>query len=185
MESLNHVLGNLHHRYQNRQPLQQVLDRWDEVVGTIVAQQTRPISLQRGVLKVATSSAAWAQNLVFERQRLIQKVNSILAQPIADIRFSAADWQEPQAQFPGEAAQQQLWQEHPSRLKESPKAAAAPELPEDPLLAFQRWATTIQVRSRHLPICPQCQCPTPPGEIDRWGRCGFCAAQTWESNLDR
>ncbi|NJL81148.1 MAG: hypothetical protein HC917_24425 [Richelia sp. SM2_1_7] len=36
---------------------------------------------------------AWAQNLTFERQRLLKKLNKILPTPLVDIRFSTARWQ--------------------------------------------------------------------------------------------
>jgi len=41
-----------------------------------------------------------------------------------------------------------------------------------------RWEQ-IQARSSHLPLCPQCQCPTPPGEIDRWRCCALCVTKQW------
>ncbi len=43
----------------------------------------------------------------------------------------------------------------------------------------QAWWQQVQDRSSHLPLCGQCQCPTPPGEIDRWGCCALCATKKW------
>lgn len=43
----------------------------------------------------------------------------------------------------------------------------------------QAWWQQVQARSSHLPLCGQCQCPTPPGEIDRWGCCALCATKKW------
>lgn len=43
----------------------------------------------------------------------------------------------------------------------------------------QSWWQKIQARSTHLPLCPQCQCPTPPGELDRWQCCSLCATKKW------
>ncbi len=28
-------------------------------------------------------------------------------------------------------------------------------------------------------LCPQCQCPTPPKELDRWSCCALCASKKW------
>ncbi len=43
----------------------------------------------------------------------------------------------------------------------------------------QAWWQEVQERSYHLPLCSQCHCPTPPGEIDRWGCCALCATKKW------
>lgn len=50
-------------------------------------------------------------------------------------------------------------------------------VPEERL--SQSWWQKIQARSIHLPLCPQCQCPTPPGELDRWQCCSLCATKKW------
>ncbi len=43
----------------------------------------------------------------------------------------------------------------------------------------QAWWQEVQERSSNLPLCSQCCCPTPPGEIDRWGCCALCATKKW------
>jgi predicted nucleic acid-binding Zn ribbon protein len=182
--SLNHVLGSLESQYkrQHQQQLQQVLGHWQAVVGAVVAAQTRPTSVQRGVLKVATSSSAWAQNLVFERQRILEKLNQVVPRSLTDIRFSTAQWVEiPLATFPGEQEQRELWQSHPSRLPGEAMPHPAPAaLPSDtPLLAFQNWAAVVRSRTKHLPLCPQCHSPTPIGELERWQLCSLCVAKRW------
>jgi predicted nucleic acid-binding Zn ribbon protein len=193
-QPLHHVLGGLQSQYQRQEKdrAQVVAESWELVVGKLVAAQTQPIAVYRGVLKVATSSAAWAQNLVFERQRLIAKLNQILPFEITEIRFSTAQWgQKPAvATFPGDAQQAAIWDGHPSRLaigmpipscsQSSEKSAEYPVLPSptiDPMIAFQQWAGQIKLRDRLHPLCPQCRCPTPPGELARWRICALCAAQ--------
>lgn len=184
-KSLHTVLGTLHTSAirQEQRRFQQVLQVWEEVVGPVVAAQTRPLTLQREVLKVATSSAAWSQNLVFERQRILDKLHQVLPLKISDIRFSPAQWHNTQATatFPGEQYQAELWRSHPSQLTHpSPqKLPSQPSNPENALAAFQQWAGVMRSRSRSLPLCPECQCPTPTGELDRWGVCSLCVAKRW------
>lgn len=192
LQPLNRVLGNLEGQYkrQDAHQVSRVQGCWSEIVGTVVAAQTRPYHLQRGTLKVATSSAAWAQNLVFERQRILEKLNKVLPFPISDIRFSTAQWHEmpTSASFPGDEEQTTLWQAHPSRLLNSSdnsenQRQQNPDLVEplmDPVMAFQTWANTMRSRSKNLPLCPQCHCPTPPGELSRWQQCAICAAKHWQ-----
>lgn len=193
-QSLNHLLKTLEQRPSPRErQFQRVLQWWPEVVGDSVAAQTRPVRIQQGVLHVATSSSAWAQNLVFERQRILGKLNPHLMTPLADIRFSTAQWVTAATSTtnPGEEQQAQLWQNHPSRfqaqLEVAPtlKQSADQPLVSDgvhALAAFQRWAQAQRSRSQQMPLCPHCQCPTPPGELERWTVCAHCIAKQWHSH---
>ncbi|EKQ68968.1 putative RNA-binding protein containing Zn ribbon [Leptolyngbyaceae cyanobacterium JSC-12] len=185
LQPLNQVLGavqNSHIRQEQRR-FQQLLEVWEDVVGPVVAAQTRPLTLQRGVLKVATSSAAWSQNLVFERQRILDKLHQVLPLKITDIRFSPAQWRNTQstASFPGEHYQAELWRSHPSRLSNPEVKQPLPDqqTPANAVAAFQSWALVMQSRSRTLPLCPECHCPTPVGELERWHVCSLCAAKRW------
>ncbi|NMG11427.1 DciA family protein [Brasilonema sp. UFV-L1] len=176
-KSVNDILGVLAAQTKwQEQPFQRLLTCWTEVVGAATAAHTQPLSLQRDVLRVATSSAVWAQNLTFGRQRLILKLNEKLSIGLRDIHFSTAGWRRPQ----NDRKEQQTisLREHPSYVGDeikidddvTPKAV-------DANAAFQNWAKTVQARSHNLPLCPLCDCPTPPGELQRWGVCCVCAAK--------
>jgi predicted nucleic acid-binding Zn ribbon protein len=187
-ESLHHVLGSFENQggWQERQQFKRLLAYWPELVGPAVANQTKPVAIQRGVLKVATSSPAWAQNLIFERQRILEKLNTRLTIELTDIRFSTAQWHSRQTgSSPSDSAESasNLWQEHPSHVSDpNPHdwlPTTDPSAPKDPQTAFQAWSTLVQQRSQHLPDCPRCHCPTPPGELQRWSVCALCAAQQW------
>ncbi|AFY32670.1 DUF721 domain-containing protein [Calothrix sp. PCC 7507] len=177
LKSVNDILIVLKKQPQwQEQPLQSLLQCWTEIVGVVVATHTRPLSIQRDVLRVATSSAAWAQNMTFGRQKLLVKLNEKLPSPLVDIRFSTAGWQQPPDQQQMESTV--LPCEHPSYLgnlnsdRHDDTAATM-----NPNAAFGDWAKTIKVRSHGLPLCPQCHCPTPPGELQRWAVCAVCAAK--------
>lgn len=181
-KSIHHVLDQFSDRYQLRDPQhsQRLLKAWVEAVGPVVAAQTRPLSTHNEVLRVATSSAAWAQNLVFERQRILAKLNVLLASSLTDIRFSSAQWQAKTRSAFNEELQAQLWQQHPSRLTDAVRAVGTQrEHLTDPLLAFQHWGKIMRSRTQNMPLCPQCQCPTPSGELKRWTLCSLCAAKQW------
>jgi len=179
--SLNQVLNSFeqHPTWHHRQQFQRILAHWPQVVGTVVAAQTRPIALQRDVLQVATTSSVWAQNLMFERQRILEKLNAKLPFAIKDMRFSTAHWYNGGAETIASEAQK-TWQQHPSRLDGAPAAEPLrPQPPTDPNTAFQSWAQTMRSRTQHLPRCPACQCPAPAGELQRWSVCSLCAAKAW------
>jgi predicted nucleic acid-binding Zn ribbon protein len=166
----------------HQQPFPRLLKCWDQVVGSAMASHTQPLSIQRDVLRVATSSAAWAQNLTFERQRLLVKLNEKLPDPLLDIHFSTAGWKRPQ----DKANQQKtlLPSEHPSYLGDETnvKPQVLP-ISKNANAAFENWKMAMLMRSHNLPVCPQCQSPTPPGEIQRWGVCSICATKQFSSRF--
>ena len=190
-KSVNDILSVLEVQAKfQEQPFQSLLKFWTEVVGAVIAAHTQPLSIQREVLRVATSSAAWAQNLTFQRQQLLLKLNEKLPTPLVDIRFSTAGWQRPQDTISKQ--QTPVSSQHPSYLGDEEKSLQG-LLPESnsgmriggdvtPTTGnvnsvFKHWAKTVQARSHDLPLCPQCHCPTPPGELQRWRVCSLCAAK--------
>jgi predicted nucleic acid-binding Zn ribbon protein len=186
LQSLHRLLNSIEGRkqWQSRQQFRQLLNQWPQLVGEAVAAQTRPVSIQQHSLNVATASSAWAQNLMFERHRLMQKINAQLGLQLQDIRFSTAQWSTAAPINYSETESLQIWQQHPSRVDVSHAnqdniAQSAPPQSSDPQAAFTKWADAVRVRSQHLPLCPQCQCPTPTGELQRWSVCALCAAKQW------
>ena len=182
LRSLDQLLSSLERQSPSLHQFQQLLRAWTQAVGAAIAAQTRPIAVERGTLYVATSSSAWAQELVFRRRKILQALNAALSEPLSDIRFSTAQWQEgqPERQADGSKQQMEAWLKHPSRLGfESPQEA--PLALDNPTEAFKRWAEEVRSRRQTLPLCPQCQCPTPIGELQRWQVCGVCAARQWQA----
>ncbi|MTJ54800.1 DUF721 domain-containing protein [Anabaena sp. UHCC 0253] len=177
-KSINHVLGNIERSAQWQEQLfPRLLKCWVEVVGNPVAAQTRPLSIQRDVVWVATSSAAWAQNLTFGRKTILMKLNHKLSTSLVDIRFSTAEWNS--SSITGTQTTVSA-SEHPSYVADDMTAVKVTPNRENALGAFENWAKIMQVRSHGLPLCPQCQCPTPPGEIERWNVCSLCATKLLE-----
>lgn len=176
---LNHVLSSLQNQeWQGQQQFQRLLQYWGEVVGPVVSAQTRPTAISNGsILWVTTSSAVWAQNLAFERHRILEKLNVKLINPVADIRFSTRHWRNsPDKHQLLET--QQSWHNHPSQMSSISRSKKMDA--QDSSHAFQRWANIVHSRSRQMVLCPKCQCPTPPGEIKRWLVCAVCVTRQWK-----
>jgi predicted nucleic acid-binding Zn ribbon protein len=169
---------NEHESWQTQRQFQQLLISWPQLVGAAVAPHTRPVSIQQQVLQVATSSPVWAQNLTFERHRLLEKLNAAYQLPLTDIRFSAALWHRSSSKSHSTDSTL-VWDQHPSRIP--PVAGTVRSQQDTPVEAFQQWASVMRARSQHLPHCPRCQCPTPVGELERWSMCALCAAKQWSS----
>lgn len=177
-EQIHQILGAIEPHYHSleRQQLEQILACWTQIVGDRIAQQTRPIALQRQILEVATASPVWTQTLVFQRPTILKKLNDRLLVSIADLRFSTAHWQ-PSASDTVLDRDLDLWQNHPSRLPEQTQSEQLVLL-TDAATAFDRWAATVQKRGQQLPLCSRCNSPTPLGELQRWSVCSICAAST-------
>ncbi len=175
-KSLNDILGSLETQAKLLEhPFQQLLHFWPEIVGVAIATHTRPLAIQYDVLRVATSSAAWAQNLTFQRQSLLRKINDQLPKPLVDIRFSTVGWHLPKTEINPTTTEPN----HPSYVEDEVTPSITLPTTKDPQVAFQQWVETLQERSRSLPLCPACGCATPMGELQRWKVCSICAAKSW------
>ncbi|CDN17193.1 Zn-ribbon-containing, possibly RNA-binding protein and truncated derivatives [Richelia intracellularis] len=179
-KSVNDVLDclQIQTKLAAEEPLQILLGSWSEIVGEAIAAHTQPISIQRGVLRVATPSAAWAQNLTFERQQLLVKINSVLTASVRDVRFATAGWQRPQISQTRELNDSP--RDHPTYIGIVDIANSDRQGKITVNDAFANWREKIRQRSQNLPLCPQCQCPTPPGEIERWQVCSLCVAKKFQ-----
>lgn len=147
--------------------LQRITVHWEQVVGSTVAQHTQPLRLQQQQLVVATSTAAWAQNLALQRHLILNKLNPLLPQPLRDIRFISGDWHRQRSRSPLASS---LFSDSTTPYPGG-QILSKPTSPED---AFQRWSAIIKQRSAGLPLCSGCQCPTPEHELQRWSMCGHC-----------
>ena len=64
------------------------LNIWDEIVGKNVAKNTKPDRVEHGVIIVKVSSPTWRQELYFQKNEIIQKINNTIGKNvIKDIRF--------------------------------------------------------------------------------------------------
>lgn len=147
-------------------------------MGQAIVPHTQLLSIKKDVLWVATSSAAWAQNLTMERSRILAKLNVYLPSPLTDIRFSTAQWQRPDTVAKNRATSDDFFSgAHPSVLAKTTLSEAKPPKSKDAQSAFEQWVKTTQQRTHNLPLCPQCQAPTPCGELERWKVCCICAVK--------
>lgn len=66
----------------------QVVEKWPELMGPMVARLTRSVELTNGVLKVRISSAALKAQLFENRRELVAKLNDVVgAHVIDDVRL--------------------------------------------------------------------------------------------------
>jgi predicted nucleic acid-binding Zn ribbon protein len=149
LEPVNTVLGKFRKaQWKQQREFGKLQHAWSEVVGPTVAAQTQPTQITaQQVLLVATSSAVWAQNLAFERQRLLIKLNDLLNQPLTDIRFSTSQWRSRRSS----SQSAKSWT--PDSLVTRPGTVADPQAIPDCKAVFLRWSERVKARSQSYPLC--------------------------------
>lgn len=66
----------------------QVVARWGEIMGPTVAQMTRSVEMENGMLQVKLSNAALRAQLFDCRRQLIEKINQAMgAEVVSDVRL--------------------------------------------------------------------------------------------------
>lgn len=190
MQSLQALMQQLERspQWRDSASFRKLLAIWPELVGTAVAQHSQPYQIQRDVLQVAVSSAAWAQTLTFERQRILTKLHAQvpdLAIDIRDIRFAPGRWQQLKRRKKSVAKERSRFFQGTSAI--APPTLQAPTsfqpLPKTPEDAFQQWSERLRTQYTHQSICPQCQRPCPSQELKRWPACAICMTHHWQNNL--
>ena len=162
----------------------QLLKCWHAVVNQNTAKHTKPLYISRQVFWIATSSAARAQELSFQRYTLLKRLNQQLPFKLKDIRFSASGWQQ-KANLEENQPIFKVSHQHkpfsPSYLTvENPKVKDSDKpSPIKAKDAAKRWLKTIEQRNYALVVCPNCNALTTRGEIERWNCCYHCIAQKW------
>lgn len=173
-EGLNAVLTQLKKtHWKDQQAIERLLHLWPNIVGLEVAAQTRPLSLNaQGILQVSTSSGVWAQNLAFERIRLLAKVRLAWNPAVKDIYFSPRQWH--QRPIP----RQQALEIDLSAIQRTGMVQQKSTEPKDAQKAFANWAKSVRHNaSQHATRCPICECLTPAIELSRWGHCALCTSR--------
>ncbi|MDJ0634150.1 MAG: DciA family protein [Xenococcaceae cyanobacterium MO_188.B29] len=167
--------------WEKYQQHRQLLECWQKIVSKEIAQQTRLLYVNRKILWVATSSSVWAQELTLKRYSILKQLNAKLEFSLKDIRFSVNQWQQTSDRDLLAQNSRNNSSKHPSILNREDASITADHISgiDNPQAAFQHWLNVIQKRSSNLPLCPQCQSPTPEGELKRWFLCCHCAAKKW------
>ncbi len=77
MKKVGTVVENVLRSYNLWQGYQQYLlvESWDDIVGSELAEVTRAESMSRGVLRVSVKDSVWAYHLSMLKPRLIKKLN--------------------------------------------------------------------------------------------------------------
>ncbi len=166
----------------------QLLKCWHNTVNQNTAKHTRPLYITRQVLWVATSSAARAQELSFQRYSLLKKLNNQLPFTLKDIRFTSSGWHQAthqentkeilfkipkQQKSKNIATEKDLVEEQlENELKQSSPSTKAK-------IVAKRWLEKVNQSQSSWLSCPNCGSQTSSAEIERWNMCYLCIAQKW------
>ena len=187
-DSVEQILAQLEQQpgWEKLREHRQLLKCWHDTVSRNTAQHTRPLYISRQVLWVATSSAARAQELSFQRYTLLKKLNNQLPFVLKDVRFSSSQWHQATAQNTLNTnlfsiSEQQKFKHNPIEYQSLNFKSNKDHISSstDAKLAARRWLETIKKKSSSFSCCPQCNAATPMEEIERWNFCYHCIAQKW------
>ncbi|NJL47322.1 MAG: DUF721 domain-containing protein [Leptolyngbyaceae cyanobacterium SM2_5_2] len=182
LDAIGRVIHQLEQQpnWRSRGVFRRILERWPEMVGAVVARQTRPVRLNRQVLYVAVANPMWAQTLTLERLTILTKLNHHLQIDLEDLRFSSGDWfRHPTSTLPLGAMAPQIvpdWlRQHPSFEPGAIPSIAPPTQRLSPQESFQRWAALAQGFA--CSSGPSVQIVAAPAHRGNWsaGRAVACA----------
>jgi predicted nucleic acid-binding Zn ribbon protein len=187
----------------------QLLKCWSRVVNQQTAQHTRPLYINRQILYVATSSAARAQELAFQRYTLLKRLNQQqqlileIKDEIKDIRFSSSQWHQPTYSQETPAALFTISDRQKTKITPDPAPDPAVALKlakkgakadnslnnlsntispsEQAKKAAQRWLRGIEQQLATTLACPKCNSVISQAELNRWNLCHHCVAQKWSA----
>jgi predicted nucleic acid-binding Zn ribbon protein len=183
MQSLQQAMADLEasSQWRSQALLRNILRVWPQVVGTAVAQHSRPTGLQKQVLQVRVTSAAWSQTLTFERLQILDKLRPHLppAAVVNDIRFSPGRWSTSTSAPPGGYCLCQ-----PSQSFSCRDCAAPARSPRQRDRRLWPVATPPQPAKRSAnSLAPIATAPARQESLARWSVCSICAAHQWQSTL--
>jgi predicted nucleic acid-binding Zn ribbon protein len=87
-QSLDSVMRSL--RGADRIQLGGLFGRWDEAVGETVAAHVRPIKLDRGVLLVEADDPAWATQVKFLADTIVERLHDVAGVEVDTVEVRVA-----------------------------------------------------------------------------------------------
>jgi len=89
-EHIGCVIDRTIRRYRNEPDMElaQIWDRWDRIVGKVVAENAQPTAFKGKILMVQVASSTWIHQLQFVKAEMISKLNSALGKELVkEIKF--------------------------------------------------------------------------------------------------
>jgi predicted nucleic acid-binding Zn ribbon protein len=68
--------------YGTRAAVEQAAGRWRELAGEDIARHTTRLYYRRGTLYVRLDSAVWRQELAYQQQTILQRLNEAAGKPV-------------------------------------------------------------------------------------------------------
>ena len=83
---ISSVIGDVlkKYRHETDAELMQVWQIWDDIVGTVIAQNAKPAAFKGRILLVHVTSSAWVHQLQFLKKEMIAKLNEALGKSLID-----------------------------------------------------------------------------------------------------
>ncbi|MBF0226506.1 MAG: DUF721 domain-containing protein [Desulfobacterales bacterium] len=80
-------------RHESFEDFKKINKFWPDIVGEMIAQNSKPIAFKEYTLLVYVSSSPWIQNLQFHKWLIIEKINEVLEKELVrDIKFKVGQF---------------------------------------------------------------------------------------------
>lgn len=187
--SVEQILNQLEQQpgWEKFKEYRQLLKCWDNTVNQNTAKHTRPLYIARQIFWVATSSAARAQELSFQRYTLLKRLNKQLPFTLKDVRFTASGWHQKTPQLDNQINLFSISSQYQSRAASKGSLSSETEHQDNndqsassrAKNAAKSWLKALEQNSGSDLFCPKCNALTSKGEMERWNLCFHCIAQEW------
>ncbi|CAB1064422.1 hypothetical protein D1BOALGB6SA_9216 [Olavius sp. associated proteobacterium Delta 1] len=87
---IGRILGDVlkKYRHETDAELVQVWQVWDNIVGSVIAQNAKPAAFKGRILLVHVTSSTWVHQLQFLKKEMIARINDTLGKTlIEDLKF--------------------------------------------------------------------------------------------------
>ena len=139
---MRNCLEDFKKSWEDLDKLSKLNENWEKFIGFELYRACKPLKFEQKTLIIAVNHPQWRQALIYNKHRLKERIsrfgiNLNEIKIIQNYEVKTLDKKDFNAK--------KVWENHPSRIKNS-----------------------------NMVICNICNSPAPKGEISRWGKCIFC-----------
>ena len=139
---MRNCLEDFKKSWEDLDKLSKLNENWEKLIGLELYRACKPLKFEQKTLIIAVNHPQWRQALIYNKHRLKERIsrfgiNLNEIKIIQNYEVKTLDKKDFNAK--------KVWENHPSRIKNS-----------------------------NMVICNICNSPAPKGEISRWGKCIFC-----------
>ena len=142
-QKLQHCLNDFRKSWSEFDQISKICENWINIIGSeLLSRECKPLKIEKNNLIIKVNHPQWRQALIYNKHIIKNNIANQLSINLDQIKIIQS-YEERKS--PNKQESNLVWENHPSRIKDS-----------------------------NLVTCKFCSTPSPKGEILRWGKCTFC-----------